>query len=344
MPAPRTVRITFLANPVHDYLQDTVFHGLVSLLGPENVVEFPRLDRYHSPPPDDALHPDLWFEFPEPRRPRTFANAVRSSDAVVIGSLRSGIRALVGDLLAMRHRPPVVFLDGEDDFFVLGVRRHVDLYFKREIVLPGTASRAREVLRRAHRAARKHREHRDPLADPVSVARVGDRRLRPLTFGWLGPTLERRAVDYDVAFLVGPTSPVRIAVQRDLRQLAAEGVRVRLLEPGERLGWHEYMQVLAHSRIGVSIRGGGFDTRRYWEVPAAGAMLLSETPRIVIPSNFVNGREAVMSPPSRLVARIPELLEADIESIAAAGRRRLEAAHLSVHRARTVLDALAERP
>ena len=336
------MRITFLANPVHDYLQDTVFHGLVSLLGPENVVEFPRLDRYHSPPPDDARHPDLWLDFPEPQRPSTFAEAVGSSDAVVIGSLRSGIRALVDDLFALRSRPPVVFLDGEDDVFVLGVRRHVDLYFKREIVLPGTASRARELLRRTHRAMRKRREHRDVLADPISVARAGDRRLRPLTFAWLGPTLERGAIEYDVAFLVSPTSPVRIAIQHDLQRLAADGLRIRLLEPGERLGWHEYMQVLAHSRVGVSVRGGGFDTRRYWEVPAAGAMLLSETPRIVIPSNFVNGQEAVMSHPSQLVGRIPALLETDTESIAAAGRRRLESAHLSIHRARTVLDALTE--
>jgi hypothetical protein len=125
-----------------------------------------------------------------------------------------------------------------------------------------------------------------------------------------------------------------------LERLRAEGIRVRMLAEGERLGWSEYMDVLASSRIGVSVRGGGYDTYRYWEVPAAGAMLLAETPRIVIPGNFVGGREAVFAPVEALVARIPALLAGETERIAAAGRERLAAAHTSIHRAKTVLDAL----
>jgi spore maturation protein CgeB len=114
-----------------------------------------------------------------------------------------------------------------------------------------------------------------------------------------------------------------------------------MLEDGERLDWRTYMAVLASSRIGISVRGGGFDTFRYWEVPAAGALLLSERPQIVIPGNFVDGREAVFAPVDELVARIPALLEGDTEAIAARGRERLAAAHTSVNRAQTVLDAIA---
>jgi len=334
------VRIVFLANPVHDYLQDAVFHGLVTLLGPENVVEVPPLERYHAPPPGDSPHPHLWFDFPEPERPRSFREAVLGADAVVVGSLRSGIRGLVSELLSLRGRPPVAFLDGEDDFYVLGVRPHVDVYLKREIVLPWTASRARDAMRRAHRLARRRKENRDPLADPVSVARAGDPRLVPLPFGWIGRLVDRGPIEHDVAFLVGPTSPLRAHVRAGLERLAAEGVRVRLLQPGERLGWHEYMETIARSRIGVSVRGGGFDTYRYWEVPAAGALLLSEHVRTVIPGNFEPSAEAVFASPRRLVARIPELLERDTEALAAAGRARLAAAHTSAHRARVVLDRL----
>jgi hypothetical protein len=334
------MRVAFLANPVHDYLQDVVFHGLATVLGPENVEEFPPLERYHSRPPPDTLYPFVWFDFPEPPRSSSLREALHDADAVVIGSLRSGIRGLVDEVLAAKPRPPVAFLDGEDDRFVLGVRPHVDLYFKREILLPRTSSRGREVLRRTHRLMRKRKENRDPLADPVCVARAGDRRLIPLPFGWAGGLPQRGPPEYDVAFLVGPTSPQRAVVRAGLERLAAEGLRIRLLEEGERLSWFEYMDVIARSRIGVSVRGGGFDTYRYWEVPAAGALLLSETPRIVIPGNFEADEEAVFDAPERLAARVPQLLDAGPEHIAARGRARLEEAHLSIHRAQRVLDEL----
>jgi hypothetical protein len=335
------VRIAFLANPVHDYLQDVVYHGLVGLLGSDRVVDFPPLERYHAPPPADAAYPHLWFDFPQPERERTLRAEIREADAIVIGSLRSGVRTFVDEVLALRSRPPIAFLDGEDDIFVLGVHRHVERYFKREIVLPGAASRPGEVLRRAHRLLRRGRENRDTLADPVRVARSGDRRLIPLPFAWAGPLPERRPIEHDVAFLARPTSYVRVVIRNALERLAAEGVRVRLLAEGESLSWREYIDILRRSRIGVSVRGGGFDTYRYWEVPAAGALLLSERPQIVIPDNFVDGVEAVFDRPRHLASRIPDLLAGGTEGIAARGLARLQASHLSIHRARTVLDALA---
>jgi hypothetical protein len=130
-------------------------------------------------------------------------------------------------------------------------------------------------------------------------------------------------------------------VRLQLERLAAEGVRVRMLAEGEQLDWHAYMSVLAASRIGLAVRGLGYDTFRYWELPAAGALLLAETPRTLIPGNFAPAREAVFARVRRLVARIPKLLDGDTESIARAGHARLLAAHTSVHRARTVLDALS---
>jgi hypothetical protein len=334
------VRIAFLANPVHDYLQDAVYHGLVSILGPGNVVDYPPLERYHSRAPAGAIHPQLWFDFPEPERAE-LPELVASADAVIVGSLRSGVRAAVGEVLAMTKRPPIALLDGEDDIFVLGAIKHVDAYFKREILRSRTAGIPRELVRRGHRLLRKGVENRDPLADPICVARAADRRLVPLPLAWIGPLPERGAVEYDVAFLNGPTSPWRAVARTELERLRAEGARVRLLEEGERLRWAEYLDVLRCSRIGVSVRGGGYDTYRYWEVPAAGALLVSEPLPILIPRNFDDGTEAVFAPLGEMAARIRELLGGDTERVAAAGRRRLEAAHTAVARAQTVLDALA---
>jgi hypothetical protein len=334
------MRVVFLANPVHDYLQDAVFHGLVSILGPGNVVEYPPLERYHSPAPPDTPHPHLWFPFPEPPR-ASLDELVDWADGIVIGSLRSGVRAAVGEVLALHHRPPIALLDGEDEIFVLRAVSRVDLYFKREILASRAEGMQREALRRAHRLLRKPFENRDPLADPICVARSGDSRLIPLPLAWIGPPPERRPIEHDVAFLHAPTSSVRTVVRADLERLRAEGVRVRLLEEGERLRWREYMDVLCRSRIGISVRGGGYDTYRYWEVAAAGALLLAEPTRVVIPGNFVDGREAVFALPRHMPARLRTLLEGETDEIGAAGRGRLLAGHTSVHRARTVLDALS---
>jgi hypothetical protein len=333
------VRILFLANPVHDYLQDAVYHGLVSLLGVENVIEYPPLDRYHSPPPNDALYPHVWFDFPEPPR-AALPELVGWADAVVLGSLRPGVRSAVDEVLNMTPRPPIALLDGEDDPFVLGVVSHLDFYFKREILTSSVTGLPREVVRRVHSCIRKPFETRDPLRTPIRVARASDRRLIPLPLAWIGPLPVPQPAEFDVAFLSGPTSPVREVVRRQLEQLRADGLRVRLLEEGERLGWHEYTRVLAGSRIGVSVRGGGYDTYRYWETPAVGSALIAEPVRIVIPENFESGREAVFAEADQMAARIRQMLGGDVEAIAAAGRLRLEKSHTSLHRARTVLSVL----
>ena len=333
------MRVVYLANPVCDYLQDIVYHGLVSTLGSENVLEYPPVDRYHRPPPAGTRHPQLWFDFPEPARP-PLREAVLAADAVIIGSLRDGVRDLAADVLRIAGRPLVAYLDGEDDSDLLAIVGHVDLYFKRELLLRGPANRLREFDRRRH-DERVRDVPSDSLSAPAGVAWAGDPRVLPLPLGWVGPLPPSRPKEFDVAFLHAPTSPARAMVRLQLERLAAEGVRVRLLAEGERLDWQSYMAVLAASRIGLAVRGLGYDTFRYWELPAAGALLLAETPRTVIPGNFAAGREAVFTRLRRLVARIPKLLAGDTESIARAGHARLLAAHTSIHRARTVLDAIS---
>src|SRR5215211_8374318 len=103
--------------------------------------------------------------------------------------------------------------------------------------------------------------------------------------------------------------------------------------PESALPWAEYMRLLSRSKIGVSVRGLGYDTYRYWEIPYAGTLLLAETPQTVIPENFVDGREAVFAPVEQLADRARDLLRTDTREITDAGRRKLLATHTSVHRA-----------
>lgn len=340
----RCVRLLYLAGRDPDYLQDALYHGLVTLLGPENVIEHPENDRYHGSVPADPRVPMLSFDFPRVARPE-LRELVRSSDAIVIASLRDSVIDDVRRVVELRPTVPTAFVDGEDDPYVRGISSHVDVYFKRETLRRAIRLRARMPARRLFHRRRYPAWWNDPLRREVAVATSGSRKVVPLPFGIIEtgfvPTVEK---DVDVTFLAGPTSPERAQVADALRELEREGVVVRSasdLSPASVASWSDYIGLLSRSRIGVSVRGLGYDTYRYWEIPYAGAVLLSETPQIVIPNNFAAGREAFFAPVGRLAERARELLGRDTGPVAEAGRRKLLAHHTSVHRARTVLDALA---
>ena len=54
-----------------------------------------------------------------------------------------------------------------------------------------------------------------------------------------------------------------------------------------------YREILLRSRIAVNVPGAGYDCARYWEILAAGAMLMTWEPDIVIPEAFSDGVDCV---------------------------------------------------
>ena len=108
----------------------------------------------------------------------------------------------------------------------------------------------------------------------------------------------------------------------------------------ERFDQTEYQRRLRESRIGLNCFGMGFDTVRYWELPAHGCLLLSDRLPIQIPHNFVDGHHAVF------FDTLPELIDkldyylghpAEAEAIAAAGRAHFLERHTNAARARQAL-------
>jgi hypothetical protein len=61
----------------------------------------------------------------------------------------------------------------------------------------------------------------------------------------------------------------------------------------QRFDQAQYRRKLRNSRIGLSFFGCGFDTVRYWELPANRVMLMAERPPICIPYDFEDGQSAV---------------------------------------------------
>jgi spore maturation protein CgeB len=104
-----------------------------------------------------------------------------------------------------------------------------------------------------------------------------------------------------------------------------------------------YREKLRSSLIGLSFFGVGFDTVRYWEIPANGGMLLAERPPICIPDNFEDGISAVFfENMSELESKLDYYLKHPDEAarIAANGYTHYLKYHTTTARARCFLDTV----
>ena len=143
--------------------------------------------------------------------------------------------------------------------------------------------------------------------------------------------------DIDLSFVVRRTDVFRALCAEALLQ---KGFCVLL---GADLPREQFCWLLNRSKIAVSVRGSGWDTFRYWEIPYHGALLLSQRLPILIPDNFVDGTSAAFfDSPEEMVEKAQDLLThpATLARIASAGRRLALEKHTAGARARYVLEKL----
>lgn len=91
--------------------------------------------------------------------------------------------------------------------------------------------------------------------------------------------------EHSVAFLYRPTNPLRQQLAADIEDF-----------PDAIIGeypHYEYLQKIARSKFAVAIRGAGWDTLRYWEIPALGSVLCRQPSPIEIPNDFQDGVNCV---------------------------------------------------
>jgi hypothetical protein len=356
VPLPRPPRVLFLAPPVYDYLADGVFHGLVQLLGREHVVDYPRQERYHEdwsvttgPTKYAMLH------FADRRRNGGLCSLepqdVRSFDLVVIGRLHPELLPTLKTVLSSVAQERLVYLDGMDDPYLRGwMWRMVALYFKRELLVPSAASTLYMVSKLGMGMRQNLRWVWDWFKSParhwgthraICAPLPFKRRLRPLPFGIIdvGYTPPYAEKEYDVAFIGTVTSR-----RRQVLTLLEEWNRRHnfrlLVRITDRMSWLEYLDTLSRTRVCLNVRGAGIDTYRYWEIPYAGSLLLSERPIIEIPNNFEDGKHAVFFRLPDLKERLDQLFDEPdrILQLATAGREHLLRHHTTVSRARTLLE------
>ena len=143
----------------------------------------------------------------------------------------------------------------------------------------------------------------------------------------------------DVVFLANDNHPRRWRIHRILTQLDIHYVgAVSHNLPV----WDEYMGLLARAKIGITVRGFGYDTVRFWECLASGCLVLAEETLQVVPNEFIDGKHLFYFDENTLPWLVGHCLyhEEKRQTIAKAGQQHLLNNHTVEARAQYMLDVI----
>ena len=228
------------------------------------------------------------------------------------------------------HRIPRIFVDGGDFPELVGdlerfggkelfekivLKRPFDLFFKREYCLD-----------------REYPSNCYPL---------------PMCFNYdFMPTLPLH-YKYDVAFWAVESDPIRtraLEILENKYDCKKNGtVRNQIMKKYKRKGAF-YLQEIKSAKIGLNLRGGGWDTLRFWELTGMGCFVISQKLNIKINYPFVDREDIVYCKED--LSDLVELCDyylahpEEREKIASNARKKVEQYHTDVYRAEYVLSFL----
>ena len=306
-------RILFITHDRPNYGLDLLFDGLCRTLGAENVTEFPWKPTLHGSVARDMMNYPCLFN--HPGRNLSLEDAVGGLergdyDYLVWGDYEAHLPPEWAQRLVKAAGPDrLILLDQQDDPVpkVMAMQVYLDmeqpfLCFKREML-----------------ACLDYGPRTFPLPFSYSADRVPPAvdGARDTSLFWAG---HRTA---------------------GLRRVYLEMLERRFnISLDTQYTPEVYASALLRSQIGLCIFGTGFDTVRYWELPAHGCMMLAERMPIVIPDDFEDGVSAVLfNDAEDLTGKMEYYLEHPDEAatIARAGRLHLLKHHTSVARAQQML-------
>jgi len=188
-----------------------------------------------------------------------------------------------------------------------------------------------------------------PVGSQEEIARRGTaQHMRQL--------LEKRIPQYitfngddkvvDCFYGLGATYDKRRELLDVLHKYFATSYYIGIERPG--LRYFRYLNMIAHSRTAISMRGSGRDTTRYWEIPLFKTLLICDgTMGAMHPHPFEHGKTAVFYEENNL-KQVPELLdyylshETERRQIANAGYEHVMKYHTMKARAEYFLDIVRQ--
>ncbi len=319
------MKVLFIGSLRYDYMQDIAYSGLVKTLGFKSVIELNWNKKYHVP---YKKYPENLGFIKNSFLPSFHINK-SGYDLVILAATKPDcFKAYIKFAYKIPPQIPVVWIDGGDRPEIGG-----DLERLGEPLLLNKARSIRDFDIIFKREMKIHLNYAS--------------NVLPFTFGFnlsRLPKTTTKVTKYDVAFWAGESHPIRskaFSLLKDNFDCNSNGTtKGENFDSFNRRGSF-YLEELSACKINISLRGGGFDTLRYWEIPAVGSLMLSEPADIKIENNFVDKKQAVFCNPS-----VDDLLdlcnyylknEFKREQIAKKGNQHLLKYHTDIVRANYLL-------
>lgn len=312
------MKILYLTPSHIDYLSDQIYVGLCQNLGWDSIIDYPYKAIYHNPEkkvPSLPQNPGQQYQLEEV----ISGLEQHAFDFVVLSAIRKEpLETLESLSHQCRSLPPIILLDGDDGVEIntkLFEKYRFSLYFKREYLQ--THDHRLDHFYNQWKAfgfakSISDRTYPLPFSAIINTPPMHAGKPQDIDISFMGIASHRnriRAVNIlqsapDIKFegnvFAGPTtrkSKTALGTFNILKAKMQGDPYPSEKEQNKKLSYDNYFQLLARSKMGLSIRGAGFDTVRYWEIVASKRLLVSERPYIYIPDNFEHGKHALFCRP-----------------------------------------------
>jgi hypothetical protein len=324
------MKVLYVNSPRFDYLQDIIYSGLVKALGAQNVQPYPFNKSFYFNrrvyPKNLGHNQGNFFDFIKNKISKFEYDLV-----IVAASKKSAFEAYLKISEKIPVQCPVIFLDGGDVESIGGdlLRKDCfDLYEKAISVRPFDLIFKREKMK-----AKSYADNIHACPFAFNLDRVKN-----------VPGVQKK---YDATFWAVESHEVRtqaLTLLEDRYDCIENGTTKNQVFATYNRKGNFYLEELKRSRVALNFRGGGWDTLRFWEVPALSTFMLSQELDIEIPNDFVNGEHLVFckNDLSDLIEKINYYLEneEERERIAKQGYDHLVEYHSDTARAKYILDKL----
>ena len=322
------MKILYINSHSADYVQDLTYAGLVKVLGFKNVIDFRWNRKYHVP---YKKYPKNLGYIPGSFIPSLTRFNRKQFDLVMVGSAKVDCFETYLEIIdTIPASVPVVFIDGGDQS---KIANDLVIYQRPELYPQILESRPFDII----------------FKREMIIGQDYGENVHPLPMSFNHDRIVKYPADkkYDVSFWAVESDAIRVQaldLLQDKFDCAANGtVRNQVFSQYKRKG-EFYLEELARCKIVLNFRGGGWDTMRYWEVPAVGSFMISQRPQFVIPNNFEHGKHVVFCRDdlSDLLELCEYYLQHEVEreNIAQQGHQHLLQYHTEVHRAETILQTI----
>lgn len=323
------MKILYINSKQSDYLQDLTYTGFVKILGIKNIVDYKWNKHFH-------------INYKEyPKNLSYVKNSLISSikfnlnfkdfDYVFVGSCKADcFETYLSIINKIPAKTPVILIDGGDNEEIGGdmKRLNVNHLYEKAIKIRSFDF----IFKREYIKYKQYAKNIFPLPFSCNLDVI--------------PTL-KNSLKYDVSFWAVESHSDRtkaLEILQNKFDCASNGTVLKQeFKKYKRKGIY-YLQELSQCKIALNIRGSGWDTLRYWEVPALNRFMISQELEIEIPNNFRNHKEIVFCKPdlSDLLDLCEYYLKNDLkrEEIAKNSKKWAQTYHTDEVRAKYILEKL----